>query len=356
MSDSCSFQGGQVDRNGLDLPALEAYLRPRVEGVGAGLNIERLSGGQSNPTYLLRSGGRRYALRRKPSGVLLPSAHAIEREYRVMKALAGTGVPVPAVHVLCEDPSVIGTPFYLMDFIDGRTFRDPALPTLPVRERAAIHSEMNRVIGALHRVDPVAVGLADYGRPANYVARQVERWTRQYRASETERIAAMDNLTEWLPANIPPGDETAIVHGDYRLDNVIFHPTEPRILAVLDWELSTLGHPLVDFAYHCLPWRLPVGEVRGLAGLNLIELGIPSEAEYLAKYCERTRREGVAAATWEYYVAFNLFRLAGILQGIAARALQGNASSADAIAMGKRARPMAELAWRQVEAIRSGAR
>src|SRR5215469_7405900 len=341
MSDSVSVHGVQAGRDALDLPALEAYLRTRVEGVRAGLVIERLAGGQSNPTYLLRNGGRRYVLRRKPSGVLLPSAHAIEREYRIMKALADTGVPVPAVHVLCEDPSVIGTAFYLMDFIEGRVFWDPSLPMLSQSERAAIHSEMNRVMAALHRVDPAAVGLADFGRPANYLARQVERWTRQYRAAETERIVAMDNLIAWLPVNVPPGEETAIVHGDYRLDNVIFHPTEPRILAIIDWELSTLGQPLVDFAYHCLPWRLPAGEVRGLAGLDLAKFGIPAEAEYLARYCERTGHEGVAASTWEYYVTFNLFRLAGILQGIAARAAQGNASSEHAIAMGRRARPTA---------------
>ena len=244
-----------------------------------------------------------------------------------MKALASTEVPVPAMHGLCEDPEVIGTAFFVCDYVEGRVLWDPTLPELSNEQRAAHYGELNRVIAALHSVDYAAVGLADYGKPGSYLARQVDRWTRQYHASETEKIEAMDNLVAWLPANIPPGEDTSIVHGDYRIDNVIFHPTEPRILAVLDWELSTLGHPLVDFAYHCMTWRMPEGaHGRGLAGADLPSLGIPTEKEYIAMYCRSTgRADGIPH--FDYYVAFNMFRLAAILQGVKARALQGNAAS-----------------------------
>jgi aminoglycoside phosphotransferase (APT) family kinase protein len=243
-----------------------------------------------------------------------------------------------------------------MDFVAGRVLWDPALPGMEPRERTAIHDEMNRVIAALHAVDPAAVGLADYGKPGNYFARQIERWSKQYRASETQKIEAMDHLIEWLPKNIPPGDETSIVHGDYRLDNVIFHPTEPRVLAVLDWELSTLGHPLADFSYHMMTWRLGPEEFRGLAGLDLAGLGIPGEREYVDAYCRRTGRSPVGFEPWNFYMAYNMFRLAGILQGVMARALQGNASSAKALEAGERARPLAEAAWREVERILEGKR
>jgi aminoglycoside phosphotransferase (APT) family kinase protein len=249
---------------------------------------------------------------------------------------------------------VIGTAFYIMDYVEGRILWDPTLPGMAPAERGALFDEMNRVIAALHRVDYAAVGLAEYGKPGSYFARQIDRWSKQYRASETEKIEAMDNLMAWLPANIPAGDETSIVHGDYRLDNVIFHPNEPRILAVLDWELSTLGHPLSDFAYHCMTWRLSPGLFRGLQGHDLAALGIPSEREYVAQYCSRTGRDSIPAAEWEYYLAFNMFRLTAILQGIMGRALQGNAASQEAIDTGKRARPLAEEAWRQVEAILAG--
>jgi len=333
---------------------LGKYLRAHLEGFCGEFKIEKFKGGQSNPTFLISAGEKRYVMRCKPPGKLLPSAHAVDREYRVISALAQTDVPVAKSYALCEDDSVIGTTFYVMDYVEGRILWDPALPGMSPAERTAIFNEMNRVIGALHRVDYGAVGLADYGKPGNYIARQISRWSKQYRASETEKIEAMDNLMNWLPVNIPPGDVTSIVHGDYRLDNVIFHPSEPRILAVLDWELSTLGHPLVDFAYHCMTWRLSPDQFRGINGYDLKVLGIPNEKDYAALYCQHTGRKTISSAEWEYYLAFNMFRLAGILQGIMARALQGNASSQEAIDTGKRARPLAEQAWHQVEMIVSG--
>ena len=332
-----------------DTGRLADYLRAQGHDVDGGLTASEITGGQSNPTYRLDVGSHRYVLRRKPDGVLLPSAHAIEREYRVMRALAGTGVPVPRVHLLCEDTSVVGTPFYLMDFVEGRVFWDASLPGLEPRERAALYDELNRVIAALHQVDVAAVGLSDFGRPGRYLERQIERWTRQYRASETERIDAMERLIEWLPAHVPAADETSLVHGDYRIDNVIFHPTEPRILGVLDWELSTLGHPLADFAYHCMSWRVTSDEFRGIKGHDLDALGIPQEATYVEAYRRRTGRESLP--DWDYYLAFNMFRMSAILQGILARALQGNATSAQAEATGRLARPMAEAGWRQITAL-----
>lgn len=337
------------EKHRFDTAALERYMVANVEGFGGSLTVEQFRGGQSNPTFLLSDGRTRYVLRRKPPGKLLPSAHAVDREFRVLKALHGTDVPVAKPYALCEDESVIGTAFYIMEFMQGRVLWDPALPGLSTAERGAIFDEMNRVIAALHRVDYQAVGLGEYGRPGSYLERQIARWTKQYRASETERIEAMENLIEWLPKNIPAGDETTIVHGDYRLDNVIFHPTEPRILAVLDWELSTLGHPLADFAYHCMTWRLTPAEFRGMQGFDFAALGIPSEEDYVARYCERTGRSGIE--NWDFYMAFNMFRLAGILQGIMGRVVEGTASSQHAIESGKRARPMAEAGWRQVELI-----
>ena len=337
------------EKHRFDTAALERYMVANVEGFGGSLTVEQFRGGQSNPTFLLSDGKTRYVLRRKPPGKLLPSAHAVDREFRVLKALHGTDVPVAKPYALCEDESVIGTAFYIMEFMQGRVLWDPSLPGLSPADRGAIFDEMNRVIAALHRVDYQAVGLGEYGRPGSYLERQIARWTKQYRASETERIEAMENLIEWLPKNIPAGDETTIVHGDYRLDNVIFHPTEPRILAVLDWELSTLGHPLADFAYHCMTWRLTPAEFRGMQGFDFAALGIPSEEDYVARYCERTGRSGIE--NWDFYMAFNMFRLAGILQGIMGRVVEGTASSQHAIESGKRARPMAEAGWRQVELI-----
>jgi aminoglycoside phosphotransferase (APT) family kinase protein len=335
-------------QHAFDEAALARWLGQHVEGFGGTLAVEQFKGGQSNPTFLLSAGGgRRYVLRRKPSGELLPSAHAVDREFRVISALANTEVPVARAHALCEDTSVIGTMFYVMDYVQGRVIWDPSLPGMAPRERSAHYAELGRVIAALHCVDPAAVGLADYGKPGNYIERQVARWTRQYRASETETIEAVERLIEWLPARVPPGDETRIVHGDYRFDNVIFHPQQPRILAVLDWELSTLGHPLVDFAYHCMTWHMLAGEnSRGLAGLDLPAMGIPTEAEYLQAYLRRTgRTEPVSPEHWTYFLVFNMFRLVGILQGIMKRSLQGNASNAQAQQAGKRARPLAEQAW-----------
>jgi aminoglycoside phosphotransferase (APT) family kinase protein len=339
-------------QHAFDVERLAQWLREHVQPGAAAVEVSQFKGGQSNPTYLVTAGAGRYVLRRKPPGKLLPSAHAVDREYRVITALADTGVPVPRTFALCEDESVIGTAFYLMDYVAGRVFWDPQLPGMAMVERRAIHDEVNRVIAGLHGVEPAAVGLGDFGRSGEYIARQVARWSKQYLASATEKIEAMDNLIAWLPANIPAGDETRIVHGDYRIDNVIFHPTEPRILAVLDWELSTLGHPLADFAYHCMVWRIPPGVFRGLAGVDFAGLGIPTEREYLAAYCRRTGREGIAERDWEYYLAYNLFRIAAIAQGVMARALQGNASSAEAMQTGRAARPLAELAWGQVERLK----
>ena len=339
-------------QHAFDLERFGAWLRDKIQPGAANVEVAQFKGGQSNPTYLVTADERRYVLRRKPPGKLLPSAHAIDREYRVISALAGSDVPVPRTFALCEDDQVIGTAFYLMDYVAGRVFWDPRLPEHDAAGRRAIHDEINRVIAALHSVDPGAVGLGDFGKTGEYIARQVSRWTRQYQASETEKIEAMDHLIAWLPANIPACDETRVVHGDYRIDNVIFHPDEPRIVAVLDWELSTLGHPLADFAYHCMVWRIPPGVFRGLAGTDFAAQGIPTEREYLDLYCRRTGRDCVPARDWEYYIAYNLFRIAAIAQGVMARALQGNASSAEALQTGRAARPLAELAWQQVEQLK----
>jgi aminoglycoside phosphotransferase (APT) family kinase protein len=348
-----SFRGTTPVRaaHRFDVGRLTEYMRKHVADFAGPIEVEQFRGGQSNPTFLVRAGGKRYVMRRKPPGRLLPSAHAVDREYRVIRALAATEVPVAKAYALCTDTAVIGAMFYIMDYVEGRIFWDPGLPGLKPAERAAIFDEMNRVIAALHRVDYLAVGMQDFGKPGNYIARQISRWTRQYRASETETIEAMDNLIAWLPQHIPAGDETRIVHGDFRLDNLVFHPSEPRVLAVLDWELSTLGHPLPDFGYLCMTWRFPPEPFRGLAGLDLEGLGIPSEAEYVASYCRRVGRESMPAEEWEYYMALNMFRLAAILQGVLARALQGNASNPRALETGRRARPLSETAWRLVERI-----
>ena len=341
------------EQHRFDEAALAAWMAAHVEGYKGPLQVEQFRGGQSNPTYRLVAGSGRYVLRRKPPGQLLPSAHAVDREYKVMTALAKAGFPVPRTHGLCEDPTVIGTPFFVMDCVDGRIFWDQSLPDMTGPQRAEIYDEMNRVIAALHSVDCQAIGLGDYGRPGNYFARQIKRWSEQYRASETEKVEAFENLIVWLPANIPPGDETTIVHGDFRMDNMIFHPREPRVLAVLDWELSTLGHPLADFSYHCMSWHIAPGAFRGIAGLDLKALNIPDEAAYIARYCERTGRTGIAH--WDFYLAFSMFRIAAILQGIAKRAQIGTAASAQAVETGKRARPMAELAWSRAERVLRGA-
>ena len=334
------------ERHRIDVAALERFL-----GFGIA-NVEQFKGGQSNPTYKITArDGRRFVLRRKPPGKLLPSAHAVDREYRVIKALHPTGFPVAKPHALCEDDAVIGTAFYVMDYVEGRVLWDPALPGMTRAERAAIWDEQNRVIAWLHTIDYRAVGLEDFGKPGNYIARQVERWSKQYRASETQRIDAMDNLIAWLPKNIPPSETTTVVHGDFRLDNTIFHPTEPRILAVLDWELSTLGDPLADFAYHCMSWHIPPDKFRGIAGLPIEDLGIPGEARYVQAYCKRTGRKAIDPSHWEFYLAYNLFRIAAICQGIAKRVIEGTAASTFAAEAATKTVPLAELGWQQAEKI-----
>ncbi len=338
--------------NAAEQHSLADWLRRNVADFRGEMRLTPLAGGQSNPTYRVDAGEHRWVLRRKPPGVLLASAHAVDREYRVMSALAGTDVPVPRVHALCEDDAVIGSTFVVMDLVEGRVFVDPSLPGMTRSERSAIYAAMARALAAIHRVDVVAVGLAGHGKPQNYLSRQIERWTRQYRASETDRIEAMERLIEWLPAQLPPGldDEPgALVHGDYRLDNLIFHPTEPRVLAVIDWELSTLGHPLADLAYHLMAWRVTPDEFRGLKGHDLAALDIPDEASHLQSYLAAGGR--APGARLDYLMAFNMFRMAAILQGILARSLQGNAAAADARATGERARRMAEAGWRQVQAL-----
>ena len=334
------------ERHRIEPAALEKVVGEKLE------RIEQFKGGQSNPTYrLTTAGGRRLVLRRKPPGKLLPSAHAVEREFRVTQALHRAGFPVARPHLLCEDESVIGTAFYVMDYVEGRVLWDQSLPGFSPAGRAAIWDELNRVIAQLHGLDYRALGLEGFGKPGRYIERQIARWSQQYQASATESIEAMDHLIAWLPRNIPPETGTAVVHGDYRLDNAIFHPQEPRILAVLDWELSTLGDPLADFAYHCMSWHIPPGQFRGIAGLDLAGLGIPSEEEYVRQYYRRTGREAIDPAHWDFYMAYNLFRIAAILQGIMKRVVDGTAASAHARDAGARARPMAELGWRQVERI-----
>jgi len=331
---------GQHD---LPLGRLERWMRDHIDGFRGPLAAEQFEGGQSNPTYKLLSGSGAYVLRRKPLGQLLPSAHAVDREYRVMHALSGTAVPVPEVYALCEDDAVIGSAFYVMELLDGRVFWDPRLPGLDRAERQAIFQSMNAVIAALHSVDHVKVGLAEFGRPGNYLARQIARWSRQYQASETEKRPAMDRLIEWLPCHLPPEGEPRIVHGDYRIDNLIYHPTEPRVIGVLDWELSTIGDPLADFAYHTMAWRVTPELFRGLAGVDLAALGIPSEEEYVAAYGARTGHG--RTPDWEFYMVYSLFRLAAIMQGIAKRAIDGTAASREADELGRLARPVGEQAW-----------
>jgi aminoglycoside phosphotransferase (APT) family kinase protein len=336
-------------QHAFDTARLAEWMQSNVVGFKGPIEVRQFAGGQSNPTYLVQSAAHRYVLRRKPPGKLLPSAHAVDREFRVIAALQNTDVPIPKAHALCKDPAVIGTEFYVMDYVEGRLFWDAALPEVASADRRAIYEEMTRVIAALHAVDYTAVGLGDFGKPGRYIERQVARWTQQYRAAQTETIDAVDRLIEWLPQHIPADEETSIVHGDFRLDNTIFHPLEPRILAVLDWELSTLGHPLVDLAYVCMRYHLSADQFKGLGGLDPAALCIPSEAECVADYCRRRGRRPVEPQEWTYYLAFNMFRLTGILQGVLARAIQGNASSATALEAGRRARPLAEQAWGLVQ-------
>lgn len=336
-----------MERHRFDAGSLDRYLKGHLEGYQGGLEVRQFDSGHSNPTFFVAAemaGGRRhdFVLRKKPPGKLVASAHQVDREFRVISALAKTDVPVAPARLLCADESVIGQMFYLMDAVPGRILIDASMPDQTAAERAAIFDSMNDVLARLHKVDPAKVGLGDYGRTGHYIARQLARWTRQYAELKTEEIVAMDKLSAWLPEHIPAEDPTGIVHGDYRLGNLIVHPTEPRIVAVLDWELSTLGHPLCDIAYNCLGYHL-VEPPHGFATVNFRQLGLPTEEEYVATYCRRMGRESIPH--WNYYLAFSLFRLAAIAQGVYRRGLQGNSSNPESVKMGRSARERAELAW-----------
>lgn len=362
MTDFDHFTGTRPvsGSHALDVDALSRWLQTHLSGFCGPLTVESFKGGQSNPTYKLITPGQSYVMRAKPGPAvkLLPSAHAIEREFAVMSGLQGSAVPVPRMLCLCEDESVIGRAFYVMEFMAGRILWDPSLPGMTPTGRAEIYDEMNRVLAALHTVDYAACGLGTYGKPGNYFERQIGRWSKQYLASAdgsgplTQALPEMAQLMAWLPANIPPLARSdalvSVVHGDYRLDNLMFHPTEPRIIAVLDWELSTLGHPLADFSYHCMAWHITPGAFRGIAGLDLAALGIPAESAYIARYCERTGLTSpeTLQTDWAFYMAYNLFRIAAILQGIAKRVEAGTAASAQAVASAAGAKPLAQLAWR----------
>ena len=363
MSNFDHFVGTRAvsSQHAFDTDALSVYLEQHLDGFKGPLRAELFKGGQSNPTYKLITPGASYVMRAKPGPVakLLPSAHAVEREFKVMQGLRGTDVPVAKMHCLCEDESVIGRAFYVMEFVEGRVLWDQALPGMSNAQRGDIYDEMNRVIAALHKVKFAERGLADYGKPGNYFERQIGRWSKQYAASITQPIPEMDSLMQWLPAHIPASarDDSmvSVVHGDYRLDNLMFHPAEPRVLAVLDWELSTLGHPLADFSYHCMAWHIPPGAFRGIGGLDVASLGIPTEEEYIRLYCERTglTTPDALKADWNFYLAYNLFRLAAILQGIAKRVEAGTASSAQAVGSAAGAPLLAKMAWGF--ALKSGA-
>ncbi len=356
MSEFDHFLGTRPvgDQHAFDVDGLSAWLEKNLPGYAGPMKVEMFKGGQSNPTYKLDTPSKSYVMRAKPGPVakLLASAHAVEREFTVMHGLQDSDVPVPHMYALCEDESVIGRAFYIMECMQGRVLWDQSLPGMHRSQRGAIYNEMNRVISALHKVDFNARGLTNYGKPGNYFERQIGRWSKQYAASITQPIPEMDKLIEWLPKNIPAmardDSMVSIVHGDYRLDNLMFDTAQPRVVAVLDWELSTLGHPLADFSYHCMAWHIPPGSFRGIAGLDFEALGIPSEAEYIRLYCERT---GLATpeqlkADWNFYMAYNMFRIAAILQGIAKRVEAGTASSAQAVSSAAGARPLAQMAWK----------
>lgn len=328
---------------GLDLTHLDTWIRAHVPAFDGPLQAEKFAGGQSNPTFKLTAGDNQYVLRRKPQGVLLASAHAVDREFQVLSALSATNVPVPTPVALCEDESVIGSMFYIMEYLEGRIFWDPALPEVSDEDRGEIYDQMNLVMANMHMVDLKEVGLRDYGKPGNYFERQIGRWTKQYRAAETETIADMEKLMDWLPKNMPKDDgQVALVHGDYRLDNMIFHPTEPKIIAVLDWELSTLGHPLADLAYQLMAWQFPrEAGINGLAGMDREKLNIPDDESYIKRYCERTGQSGIE--DWNFYMAFCFFRLASITQGIRKRAQIGTASSPEAAAKAAMVEPLSSM-------------
>ena len=347
-----NFSGTGAVRTGQEIDAgpLTDWMQANVEDFAGPLTIEQFKGGQSNPTYKLLTPKQNYVLRRKPPGVLLPSAHAVDREYKVITALHGQGFPAPRTFGLCTDDAVIGTWFYVMDCVEGRVIWDATFPDVGNAARPAYFDAMNATIAQLHMVDPAAAGLADFGKPGNYFARQIGRWSKQYlEDSDAGRVDAMDRMVEWLPAHIPAGDEVSVVHGDYRCDNMIFHPSEPKVLAVLDWELSTLGHPLADFSYHLMMYRMPQSATAGLLGQDLAALNIPDEDAYVAAYCARTRRDGIA--NLDFYVAYNFFRLAGIIHGIRGRVARGTAASAHAKKTAEGVEMLADLAWAQAEKV-----
>ncbi len=323
---------------------LADYLESNIDNFNGPLTAKKFTGGQSNPTYLITAQSGNYVLRRKPPGNLLKSAHAVDREFRVMQALADTAVPVPVAYHLCDDDSVIGSMFFIMGYKTGRIFWDPSLPELNNSERGEIYEDMNRVLASLHNVDIHAAGLADFGKPGNYFERQVGRWSKQYRATETETIDEMDLLIQWLPENMPADDgRVSLIHGDYRLDNMIFHPRENRVIALIDWELSTLGHPFADISNQCMQWRMPCeGEIKGLGGLDRSAYGILTEEQYVSAYCKKMGLQSIP--NWTFYLAFSFFRFAAILQGVFKRAIDGNASSDKAFQVGKLTRPLAATA------------
>jgi|TARA_B100001540_G_scaffold288197_1_gene283224 aminoglycoside phosphotransferase (APT) family kinase protein len=342
--DDAKFSGTKdVDeRLKIDSANLQSWIDEYVPNAGKIKAIEQFKGGQSNPTYKIITESKNLVLRRKPPGKLLPSAHAVDREYKVITALYDTDVPVPKTYGLCEDDDVAGTAFFVMDFLDGDLFWDPMIPSMTNRDRTEIYKNKNKTLAKLHSVDYKKIGLEDYGKPGNYVARQVSRWSKQYRASETDNIEAMNNLIDWLPKNIPDDDETTIVHGDYRLDNMILKNNE--VVGILDWELSTLGHPIADFSYHCLSWRT---QEAFWDEAKLKELGIPSEREYMEMYCENSGKD--LSKNWEFYMAFNMFKIAGILQGILGRVRDGTAASKHAEERGNMVFPLSEAAWSTIE-------
>ncbi|MBV9394378.1 MAG: phosphotransferase family protein [Methylobacteriaceae bacterium] len=339
------------ERHRLDEARLDEWMRANVEDYRGPLTVSQFKGGQSNPTYRLDTPDRAYVLRRKPFGKLLPSAHAVDREYRVITALGRTGFPVARSYGLCTDDSVIGAAFYIMSMVEGRIFWDGTLPGIEPGERRAIYESEIRTLARLHQYDPEKIGLSDYGKSGNYFARQIDRWTKQYRASETQTIEPMNRLIEWLPKTVPTQDRVSVVHGDYRIDNMIFHPDAPQVAAVLDWELSTLGDPLADFTYVLMNWSMPHEGRSSLGGVDVASLGIPTQEEVVAIYCKETGRGGIPDLDW--YFAYNLFRLCGIVQGIAGRVRDGTAASARAMEQASRAVPLAEAAWRH--AVRAGA-
>ena len=344
-----------ADALAFDVERLRDYLRAQLPAVADGLEVAQFKGGQSNPTYKLTTPTQSFVLRRKPPGKLLKSAHAVDREFRIISALSAHGLPVPAPRLLCEDDSVVGTMFYVMEFVDGRVFWEPHLPTLEPAERAAIYDSMNATLAALHNFDYAAAGLGDFGKPGNYFARQISRWSQQYKASETQSIDAMDKLIEWLPEHVPADDSSSVVHGDFRLDNLIIAKGRPEVVAILDWELSTIGHPLADLTYHLMAWQLAdVGiGASGLAGMDLAALGLPNEDDYVASYCERTGR-GNAIEHRDFYAAFNFFRIAAISQGIAGRVRDGTAASAHASKAAGAVMPLATMAWQFAERAGDG--